>query len=196
MINGKRRRFLKGLAAPVAMLPLARFASSLTCGMTLPEKSTDSSRVAKGNPVRWPILSGSPVLDSLHPVIENSRDVSTNLQKIIEVAGWMGYEELPLPEFTLPFGVGAGDGNDAIDFILIADSIERRLLIFPPTKSFKWILAGSTGRIRKLNLRASSGPWTRVFRFWTVNFYRELTSARTGEDFRGQHQDADAGRKA
>lgn len=29
--------------------------------------------------LRWPKLKGSPVLDSIHPVIERSRDVQTNI---------------------------------------------------------------------------------------------------------------------
>ncbi len=155
MIDGERRRFLKGLSASAAMLSLVRICGALAC---CPSKNHSlavyRSRVAKENTVRWPILKGSPVLDSLHPVIESSRDVRTNIEKIIEVAGWMGYEELPLPEFTLPFGVGAGDGNDAIDFILIADSSIRPSPILPPTKSFGSILPGNTGRTRKRNLPA------------------------------------------
>ena len=55
------------------------------------------------------------VLDSLRPVIEASRD--SHMPKIAEVANWMGYEELPLPEFALPFGIGAVNANEAIDFI-------------------------------------------------------------------------------
>jgi Queuosine salvage protein len=137
MINGKRRRFLRSLAAPVAMLPLAQFLAALACSAPFPKKSNKSAKVGKDDPVRWPILTGSPVLDSLHPVIEKSRDVRSNIEKIVEVAGWMGYEELPLPEFTLPFGVGAGDGNDAIDFILIADSIDTAFTDFSTNEKFQ-----------------------------------------------------------
>ncbi len=89
------------------------------------------------NPVRWPILSGSPVLDSLRPVIEKSRDVRTNVDKIAEVAGWMAYEALPFPEFTLPFGIGAGDRNEAVDFILIADSIDTAFTDFSTGEKFQ-----------------------------------------------------------
>jgi len=92
--------------------------------------------------VRWPILSGSPVLDSLRPVIENSRDVRSNLDKITEVAGWMGYEELPLPEFTIPFGVGAGDANEAIDFIMVANSIDTAFTDFSTHEKFQVDFAG------------------------------------------------------
>lgn len=87
--------------------------------------------------MRWPVLTGSPVLDSLHPVIQKSGDVHTNVDKIIEVAGWMGYEELPFPEFTLPFGVGAGDSNEAIDFILVADCIDTAFTDFSTHQKFQ-----------------------------------------------------------
>ena len=48
------------------------------------------------------------MLDSLHPVIEHSRDVRTHVDKIIEVAHWMAYEELPMPDYQMPFDVGKG----------------------------------------------------------------------------------------
>jgi hypothetical protein len=130
----ERRRFLTDLAGSLAILPLTRvFASCLM---------RNSTSVPKENPVRWPILSGSPVLNSLRPVIENSRVVRTNIGKIVEVAGWMGYEELPLPEFTLPFGVGADDANEAIDFILVADSIDTAFTDFSTHEKFQVDFAG------------------------------------------------------
>src|ERR1035438_9133452 len=128
-----RRRFLTGLVGSLAVLPAGRpLASSLK----------NSTTLTKDNSVRWPILSGSPVLDSLRPVIENSREVRTNIETIVEVAGWMGYEELPLPEFTLPFGVGAGDANEAIDFILVADSIDTAFTDFSTHEKFQVDFAG------------------------------------------------------
>jgi hypothetical protein len=130
----ERRRFLADLAGSLAILPVNRVLAS--CLMK------NSTSVPKENPVRWPILSGSPVLDSLRPVIENSREVRTNIGKIVEVAGWMGYEELPLPEFTLPFGVGAVDANEAIDFILVADSIDTAFTDFSTHEKFQVDFAG------------------------------------------------------
>jgi hypothetical protein len=130
----ERRRFLTGLAGSLAILPIARpLASSLI---------RTSITLAKENPVRWPTLSGSPVLDSLRPVIENSRDVRTHVEKITEVAGWMGYEELPLPELTLPFGVGTGHAKEAIDFILVADSIDTAFTDFSTHEKFQVDFAG------------------------------------------------------
>ena len=78
----------------------------------------------------WPRLTGSPVLDSIRPVIEHSRDVQTNYPKIIEVAGWMAYEDLPVPDYALPFGMGAGNVEETIDFILTASSIDTAFTDF------------------------------------------------------------------
>src|SRR5208282_1361603 len=78
---------------------------------------------------RWPKPIGSPVLESLRPVIENSRDVRTNVDKIVEVAGWMGYEELPMPDYALPLDIG-GDANKLIDFIMVTNSIDTAFTDF------------------------------------------------------------------
>jgi hypothetical protein len=70
------------------------------------------------------------VLDSVRPVIERSRDVQTHVGKITEVAGWMAYEELPIPDYALPFGIGAGDVDETIDFILTAACIDTAFTDF------------------------------------------------------------------
>lgn len=72
--------------------------------------------------IRLPRSIGSPVLESVVPVIEASRDVRTNVEAIVAHAEWMAYEELPLPEFVLPFGIG-DDPEEAIDFILVSNTI-------------------------------------------------------------------------
>ena len=64
---------------------------------------------------RHPRPIGSPVLDSIRPVIESSRHVRSNEARIGEVARWMAYEELPRPDFGLP-AAGAASRDDAIDF--------------------------------------------------------------------------------
>jgi hypothetical protein len=93
-------------------------------------------------PMHWPKLTGSPVLDSVRYAVESSRDVRTNYDKVVEVASWMAYEELPMPEFALPFGVGQGDANEAIDFILVADSIDTAFTDFARHKKFQVDYAG------------------------------------------------------
>lgn len=92
----------------------------------------------------WPKLTGSPVLDSVRPVIERCRDVQTNYQKILEVAGWMAYEELPIPDYALPFGIGAGNIEETIDFILTVSSIDTAFTDFKYHIKFQVEYAGRT----------------------------------------------------
>jgi hypothetical protein len=91
--------------------------------------------------MHWPKLAGSPVLDSLRYAIESSRDVRTNYDKIVEVASWMAYEELPIPEFALPHGI-AGDPDQAIDLILVADLVDTAFTDFERHEKFQVDYAG------------------------------------------------------
>ena len=90
----------------------------------------------------WPKLTGSPVLDSIRPVIEQSRYVQSHHQKILEVAGWMAYEELPMPDYALPFGIGAGRIDETIDFILTVSSIDTAFTDFKHHIKFQVEYAG------------------------------------------------------
>jgi Potential Queuosine, Q, salvage protein family len=92
--------------------------------------------------MHWPNLTASPVLDSVRYAVESSRDVRTNYDKVVEVASWMAYEELAMPEFALPFGVAQGDTNEAIDFILVADSIDTAFTDFALHEKFQVDYAG------------------------------------------------------
>lgn len=85
----------------------------------------------------WPKSMGSPVLDSVRGAVESSRDVHTNHEKIVEVASWMAYEELPLPEFALPFGVVQKDPAEVIDFVMVADSIDTAFTDFARHEKFQ-----------------------------------------------------------
>jgi len=89
-----------------------------------------------------PRLTGSPVLDSLPPVIEHSRDVHTNPDRVREVAGWMAYEELPMPDYQLPFGIGQGSADDIIDFIMTADAVDTAFTDFSTHTKFQVDYAG------------------------------------------------------
>ena len=97
---------------------------------------------SSASPQPWPKLVGSPVLDSLHPVIEHSRDVRTHFEKIQEVAGWMAYEELPEPDYALPLGAGDGKRDETIDFILTADTIDTAFTDFSNHEKFQVDYAG------------------------------------------------------
>ncbi|MGB0034068.1 MAG: queuosine salvage family protein [Candidatus Acidiferrales bacterium] len=105
----------------------------------LPQGASSSGGAART--IRWPKPIGSPVLDSLRPVIENSLDVRTHVDKIIEVAGWMAYEELPMPQFSVPFGL-AKDPPLAIDFIMVATAINSAFTDFKSHQKFEIVFAG------------------------------------------------------
>jgi hypothetical protein len=75
-------------------------------------------------------------------VIEQSRDVQTNLEKLHEVAAWMAYEELPMPDYALPFGLGDGNRDQTIDFILTCDCIDTAFTDFTTQKKFQVDYAG------------------------------------------------------
>jgi putative queuosine salvage protein len=92
--------------------------------------------------LHWPKPIGSPVLDSVRYAVESSRDVQTHYDKVLEVASWMAYEELPIPEFVLPFGVGQGDANEAIDFIMVANSVDTAFTDFTSHEKFQADYAG------------------------------------------------------
>jgi Potential Queuosine, Q, salvage protein family len=87
--------------------------------------------------LRWPKLTGSPVLESVRPVIERSRDVQTHVDKIVEVAHWMAYEELPMPDYALPFGIGGGSVEETIDFILTTACIDTAFTDFSSHMKFQ-----------------------------------------------------------
>jgi hypothetical protein len=55
-------------------------------------------------------------------VVEASRDVSLDLDRLAEHAGWLAYEELPPPAFILPFPLELSR-DEQVDFVLTATSI-------------------------------------------------------------------------
>ena len=127
-----RRQFLQGLGG--SMMLAAAGGENLRRG---PAFSS-----ASNSPLRWPKPIGSPVLDSLRPVIEHSRDVRTQVEKIVEVAGWMAYEELPMPDYHLPLGVGENNPDEALDFIMVSDSIDTAFTDFSTHVKFQVDYAG------------------------------------------------------
>jgi Potential Queuosine, Q, salvage protein family len=129
-----RRRFLKTLGGAAAITAAS---SSPLLASTLLESENKPVNSA----LRWPLPIGSPVLDSLRPVIENSRDVYTHVEKIVEVASWMAYEDLPMPEFAMPFGIDK-DPAVGIDFSMVADCIDFAFTDFKTHVKFQVEYAG------------------------------------------------------
>ncbi|HEU5336736.1 MAG TPA: hypothetical protein VFU27_12270, partial [Terriglobales bacterium] len=92
-------------------------------------------------PLRWPRPLGSPVTESLRPVIENSRYVHTHYEKIVEIAGWMAYEELPMPNLAVPYGLEKTP-DVAIDFVMVGNTIDTAFTDFKSHVKFQIDYAG------------------------------------------------------
>ena len=66
--------------------------------------------------------SPHPVLDSVMPVVLESQDVVTDLDRVAQHAGWLAYEELPRPQYLLPFPLEL-EREEIVDFILTATTL-------------------------------------------------------------------------
>lgn len=87
-------------------------------------------------PARRPEPIGSPVLDSLWPVVTGSRHVRTDVARIREVAGWMAYEKLPFPRFGLDFDPET-ERDLAIDFAMVSNTINTAFTDFETGVKFQ-----------------------------------------------------------
>ena len=135
-INAMNRRNFLNIVCKTAVI------AQLAPSATLPAALANPRRASSKETMHWPKTNGSPVLESLRYVIENSRDVHTNYDKLVDVASWMAYEELPMPEYALPFGLADGDADVAIDFVMVADSIDTAFTDFAKHEKFQLTYAG------------------------------------------------------
>lgn len=135
--------------------------------------------------MHWPKLAGSPVLDSLRYAIESSRDVRANYTKIVEVASWMAYEELPMPEFVLPHGVGQGDPNEAIDFILVADVIDTAFTDFERHEKFQVDYAGKHWSDSEAEFACIKRALDNGIPFLDGDYLARITRAELNQVFKG-----------
>lgn len=105
-----RRNFLKGVTGAAAAAAAA-------------SQGASAGSPRRQQPVHPPEAFAGPVLESLPPVLERSRDVQTVGAKVAEHSRWLACEELPLPEFALPFGIGKENPKEAIDYLLVANTL-------------------------------------------------------------------------
>ena len=131
-MDSSRRIFVKGIPA----LSIAAAAGPQFLRLAFGSQPTAALQSLSPRQIRWPKLIGSPVLDSLRPVIEHSRDVHTHVDKIAEVAGWMAYEDLPMPELAVPYGL-AKDPVVAMDFIMVSTTIDSAFTDFKTHVKFE-----------------------------------------------------------
>ncbi|HKT69766.1 MAG TPA: queuosine salvage family protein [Terriglobales bacterium] len=127
-----RRHVLQGIAS-FATVVAARNNSVYTAK----SKTSDSA-----DSTYWPRPLGSPVTESLRPVIENSRDVHTHYDKIVEIAGWMAHEELPMPNLAVPYGLEKTP-DVAMDFVMVGNTIDTAFTDFDSHVKFQTDYAGA-----------------------------------------------------
>jgi len=114
-----RRRVLQGMPALSAVSGAGASFGFVSENRKFPSKDS----------FHWPAPLGSPVTESLRPVIENSRDVHTHYEKIVEVAGWMAYEDLPMPNLAVPYGLEKTP-DVAMDFVMVGNTIDTAFTDF------------------------------------------------------------------
>lgn len=139
---------------------------------------------SKRTRLRWPQPIGSPVLDSLKPVIEDSRDVHTDLTRIVEHAGWMAYEELPIPDFQLPFGIGR-DTDEAIDFGMVSTCINFAFTDFSTHEMFQVEYAGGHWSDSDAMFACIKRALDEGIPFLEGKYLKEITLADLQQVFRG-----------
>ena len=127
-----RRHVLQGIAS-FATVAATRKSPVYTA------KSTTSGAA---DSTHWPRSLGSPVTESLRPVVENSRDVRTHYEKIAEIAGWMAYEELPMPNLAVPYGLEKTP-DVAMDFVMVGNTIDTAFTDFKTHVKFQTDYAGA-----------------------------------------------------
>ena len=135
--------------------------------------------------IHWPKSIGSPVLDSVRYAVESSRDVQTHYDNIVEVASWMAYEELPMPEFTLPFGVGRGNVDEAIDFVMVADSIDTAFTDFVRHEKFQVDYAGQHWSDSEAEFACIKRAVDAGVPFLDGNYLAKITRAELNKVFQG-----------
>ena len=119
-MNVSRRRVLQGIAALSAAAAAGKTSAF----------AAQSINSAPADSLHWPPPLGSPVTESLRPVIENSHDVRTHYEKIVEIAGWMAYEELPMPNLAVPYGLEKTP-DIAMDFVMVGNTIDNGVYRLP-----------------------------------------------------------------
>jgi Potential Queuosine, Q, salvage protein family len=125
-MNLTRRQVLKGISTLAALADAGK--TSMFAQQAMPTLSAGS--------FPWPRPLGSPVTESLRPVIENSQYVRTHHEKIVEVAGWMAYEELPMPNLAVPYSLEKTP-DLAMDFVMVANTIDTAFTDFKTHRKFQ-----------------------------------------------------------
>jgi hypothetical protein len=86
-------------------------------------------------------LQENPVLAGVRPLVESSRDVTTDAERLADVASWLAYEELPVPAVFFPFPFELGR-NETIDFVLVTAALNFAYTDFETRRRWDLVVDG------------------------------------------------------
>jgi hypothetical protein len=127
----------------------------------------------------------SPVLQSLRPVIEGSRNVRTNEDAIERVASWMAYEEFGIPGGLMAHGDMGRDVDSLTDMILLANSLNFAYTDFDTSVKFEVWYEGRRHVDADGMGAAFHREWKAGRPILTGQWMRDLTRGELAEVFAG-----------
>jgi putative queuosine salvage protein len=83
----------------------------------------------------------NPVLASIQPVVEGSRDVGVDEARLADVASWLAYEELPVPATFFPFPFELAR-EETIDFVLVTAALNFAYTDFGTRRRWDLVVDG------------------------------------------------------
>src|SRR3954466_6575572 len=86
-------------------------------------------------------LQENPVLSAARHLVEGSRDVTADAERLADVASWLAYEELPVPAAFFPFPFMLGR-EETIDFVLVTACLNFAYTDFETRKRWDLVVGG------------------------------------------------------
>jgi putative queuosine salvage protein len=83
----------------------------------------------------------NPVLESIRPVVQGSRDVRVDEARLADVASWLAYEELPVPATFFPFPFEL-TREETIDFVLVTAALNFAYTDFATRRRWDLVVDG------------------------------------------------------
>jgi putative queuosine salvage protein len=86
-------------------------------------------------------LQANPVRAGVAPIVAGSRDVRTDSDRLRDVAGWLAFEELPVPPAFFPFPF-ALTRDETIDFVLVTACLNFAYTDFETRRRWDLVVDG------------------------------------------------------
>lgn len=126
----------------------------------------------------------SPVLLSVLPVIEKSRFVRTNVDKIKAAASWMAYEEFPAPVGVQLFDLG-NDPHRIIDHTMVVNILNFAFTDFSTGEKFETSYQGRTWSDSEAMVACMHRALSQGIPFLDGHYLSQITKQELSEIFSG-----------